>query len=216
MCESQLDRKPTNGPPRQYPGVARLLSKTDGGLHEVLCGVDGLCLHKRHQEWEVSLAPDTTDRPTIATPWVAPRANPITLAPPITVTPGTASAKDVGVTVLIRGRGLVVVDKAFGQSTEAVIAQLQALEDSRCTPELTYRIRSVSRLDVPTSGALVVPLSARAEAHLTAQFKSHGVVRKVQHRADLTYFDPRPTAHSHAHSLTHSLTHSLPSTLLLL
>ena len=42
-----------------------------------------------------------------------------------------------------------------------------------------YRIKTVSRLDGPTSGAMLVPLSADGEAYLTGLFKDRGSVSKV-------------------------------------
>ena len=152
--------------------MARLLNKADTGLHELLAGAAGLRLRKRGQEWEVCLTADASIGSPMTAPGVLPKA---------AVTAPGGSPSLTSVTVLMRSRELVVVDKEFGASTEAVIARLQAQEDLQVTPGVTYRIRSVSRLDVPTSGALVVPLSARAEAHLTEQFRSRDVVTKVSH-----------------------------------
>eukprot|EP00966_Prymnesium_polylepis_P013212 305006-Prymnesium_polylepis.1 len=89
-----------------------------------------------------------------------------------------------------------VLNKPSGVTTEALIAAFERkrrapphavcdgaqdgvgdgrIGDSFDGAEDLYRIRSVSRLDRPTSGCLVVPLTRAAELHLTSRFKARRV-----------------------------------------
>ena len=92
--------------------------------------------------------------------------------------------------------GAVVLNKPCGISTESIVEWLQAtppdavqreitrLQEQRAAylltrglqeQQSTYTLESVSRLDKPTSGVLIVPLSRDAASRLTDQWKGRTV-----------------------------------------
>eukprot|EP00933_Yihiella_yeosuensis_P072910 TRINITY_DN8145_c0_g6_i1.p1 TRINITY_DN8145_c0_g6~~TRINITY_DN8145_c0_g6_i1.p1 ORF type:complete len:454 (-),score=92.19 TRINITY_DN8145_c0_g6_i1:75-1250(-) len=84
------------------------------------------------------------------------------------------------VTLLSSIEGLAaVLEKPAGVTTEALISRFEAdrrkaaKENAEKAP--SYSIRSVSRLDAPTSGSIMVPLSEDAEAILKDCFASQKV-----------------------------------------
>ncbi|OLQ03538.1 Ribosomal large subunit pseudouridine synthase A [Symbiodinium microadriaticum] len=87
------------------------------------------------------------------------------------------SGQKVSVEVLaVMERYAAVLDKPAGISTEDLIEAYQAEIHARAG-EQSYRIQSVSRLDLPTSGALVVPLCKEAEEALKSRFSSREVAK---------------------------------------
>ena len=79
--------------------------------------------------------------------------------------------------VVHRSPGLAVLSKPSGISTENLIEHIRATGALAAGEgeEGGYKIQSVSRLDQPTSGAIVVPTTAECEAYLTHLFKSREV-----------------------------------------
>ncbi|CAE7378248.1 unnamed protein product [Symbiodinium sp. CCMP2456] len=89
----------------------------------------------------------------------------------------TPSEQKISVEVLaVMERYAAVLDKPAGISTEDLIEAYQAEIHARAG-EQSYRIQSVSRLDLPTSGALVVPLCQEAEEELKSRFSSREVAK---------------------------------------
>ncbi|CAE7418677.1 unnamed protein product [Symbiodinium sp. CCMP2592] len=89
----------------------------------------------------------------------------------------TLCERKVSVEVLaVMERYAAVLDKPAGISTEDLIEAYQAEIDADADGQ-SYRVQSVSRLDLPTSGALVVPLCKEAEEDLKSRFSSREVAK---------------------------------------
>ena len=74
--------------------------------------------------------------------------------------------------VVFTATGMCVVEKPSGVSTEQLV---QWVSEQDNWPGDGYSVNTVSRLDQPTSGALVLPTNTAGEHHLLTEFKEHRV-----------------------------------------
>lgn len=75
--------------------------------------------------------------------------------------------------ILLRTNSVIVLNKDSGVSMDALLAWTRSVVPVGDDDD--YPLRTVSRLDQPTSGAVIIPTTAASEKHLTEQFKSASV-----------------------------------------